>query len=78
MTFAFYARKTGRVNVRVMEIDASVPDTIKNRLHIRQPKEGQKPKYYALPDAVDGYKNAELAKASYYEFIALVDAENRQ
>ena len=74
MVFAFYARKTGRVNVRVMEIDASVPDTIKNRLVGRQPRNHPQPRFYALPDDVDGYENAQLAKASYYQFIELAES----
>ena len=74
MVFAFYARKTGRVNVRVMEIDASVPDRVKNRLVKRQPKNRPRPRFYALPDNRNGYRDAETAKARYYEFIALAES----
>lgn len=73
LTFAFYARKTGRVNVRVVSIDHNVPNGIRDLLHPRQDKNRPRPKYYALPCNKDGFKNIDEAKAKYYHFLELVE-----
>jgi len=76
LTFAIYARKTGRVNVRVVKIDADVPCDIRSLLHPRQTKGRSEPRYYALPSNENSFKDVDEAKAKYYEFIELVEGSS--
>ncbi|WP_105253560.1 hypothetical protein [Pseudoalteromonas sp. T1lg75] len=75
-TFAVYARKTGRVNVRVVDFDESVSaSTVEKLLHPRQEDEKKYngPRFYALPGNADSYRDKETAKAKLYEFISMVE-----
>lgn len=69
LTFAIYARSTGRVNVRVMDLGAGVPVSLITELVPRQLKNGI-PRYYALPDNKNGYENKDVAKFTLDQFVA--------
>lgn len=68
ITFAVYARATGKVNVRVMELGNDVSDFFAKILHPRQIKNSI-PRYYALPDNQNGYENKDEAKSFLDEFV---------
>lgn len=70
ITFAIYARASGRVNVRVMEFTPKISDNVKRQLHERQVKNGT-PRFYALPDNKNAYEDKDEAKTKFYEFISL-------
>lgn len=70
--FAFYARASGRLNVRVMKLPEDASADVVEKLHPRQ-KRKNGCRYYALPDNKNGYPDVSTAKGKYYEFIGLVE-----
>lgn len=69
ITFAIYARSTGRVNVRVMDIAPVIAGGLTPSLVPRQLNNGI-PRYYALPDNQNGYANKDEAKLNLYRFVS--------
>lgn len=69
ITFAIYARSTGKVNVRVMDLGSGIPAALTNELIPRQLKNGI-PRFYALPDNKDGYENKEFARCVLDQLVA--------
>jgi len=73
LTFAFYGRKTGRVNVRVLSINDSVPQAFVDQyLYPRQKNETKYkgPRFYALFNDLKSYPNRDVAKQKFYELIS--------
>lgn len=76
LTFAFYGRKTGKVNVRVLSISDSVPQTfVEQYLNPRQISEikYKGPRFYALFDDINSYSDRDVAKQKFYELISKLE-----
>uniref|UniRef100_UPI0040474B71 AbaSI family restriction endonuclease n=1 Tax=Rheinheimera sp. TaxID=1869214 RepID=UPI0040474B71 len=70
LTVAIYGRKTGKINVRVVGFDESVPKRfVDEHLHPRQIDEKKYggPRYYALPDNNNAYNSKDIAKEKFYD-----------
>jgi very-short-patch-repair endonuclease len=67
-TFAIYARKTGVVNVRILDWEEGA-----SKLAIGSLNKRQSGIYYALPDNKNGYRGTVEAKEKFYEFIAMTE-----